>query len=210
LEEQSRQTAEWTRLLEAELEDKEATKKENQELHQQLREKDAQIEHLRYALDQNPDACDDLHIEVPQTMEEAVLALQKLSHESYLVVLPSAIGAARDSSFCNPQRVFKALLGLSHIARLYHAGIESKHPTDLLRTMCQMDIASDISPTARGKYGRHYEFLYGTAKVTAGPHLGTGRGGPNDCFRAYWHVDETARRYVLCHVGEHLPDDTKN
>lgn len=210
IEEQTRRMAEWTKLLEAELEDKDATKKENQDLHQQLREKDAQIEHLRYALDQSPDSCDEADTAPPKTIEEIVLAVKRFSHDSYFVVLPSAIDSAHDSSFRNPERVYKALLGLSHAAKLYHAGVEGKLPMDLLRALCQVEVSSDISPTARGKYAKSYEFLYGTTKVVAGPHLGTGRGGANDCFRAYWYVDEAKRRYVLCHVGEHLPDDTKN
>ena len=210
IEESSRRQAEWTKLLEAELADKEAIKKENQDLHQLLREKESQIEHLRYALDQSSSNCEETDAGIPETLEEAVSAVKQLSDDAHLVILPSALSSAKDSRFRNPEKVYKALLGLSHAAKLYHLGIESKHPADLLRAVCQMEVSSDISPTARGKYGRHYEFMYNGEKIVAGPHLGSGRGGANDCFRAYWYVDEEKKQYVLCHVGEHLPDDTKN
>ena len=210
VEENARRQEEWSRLLEAELEDKESIKKENQELHQRIIEKDSLIESLRYSLDQSSQICEDTDVGVPETMAEVAGVLPQVVDSEALVILPSALDSANDSSFRNPEKVYKALLGLSHVAKLYHLGVEGKHPSELLRTVCQMDVSADISPTARGKYGRHYEFLHEGQKIVAGPHIGAGRGGANDCFRAYWYVDEEKRRYILCHVGEHLPDDTKN
>ncbi len=152
--------ADWNKLYEAELEDKEAVKRENQNLHQLLLEKESQIEQLRFALDKNQCDFEEIDFEPPKTLEDVVLAVKQLSNESQLMILPTAINSAKDSSFRNPERVYKALLGLSHAARLYHLNIEGKQSIDTLRLYCGISVTPDISPTTKKKYGQHYEFMY--------------------------------------------------
>ena len=68
--------------------------------------------------------------------------------------------------------------------------------------------ATQVSPTALGKYRQDYERTYEGNKVLLGPHIRLGAGSAEACCRIYFHLDEVKRHFVVGHVGNHLSDST--
>jgi hypothetical protein len=140
----------------------------------------------------------------PRSMAEA-LERAKQSCPN-LVFLPEAEASATDSPFWRPKDVLAATEALDDVARRWRAGeLQSVH--EALKE-APFAYASDISPTARGKYGGAYRVTYKGDKVRLGPHLKFGRGSPERCARVYWVADEESKTFVVGHFGRHLPDDT--
>ena len=73
---------------------------------------------------------------------------------------------------------------------------------------------SASSITAVTMYRAAYELLYdhgdgrGAVRVLLGPHVGLGSGTGNASLKIYWYVDEVNRKFVVGHVGDHLPIPT--
>ena len=67
------------------------------------------------------------------------------------------------------------------------------------------------STTAVTMYRDDYELRYdhgdgrGSVRVQMGPHVGLGSGTGNASLKVYWYVDEVNRKFVVGHVGDHLP-----
>ncbi len=143
--------------------------------------------------------------EAPRTVAEAVeWAAERCPH---LVVLDDAIAAARRSPYRQPGRVWQALRAMDDVAAAWDEG---QLPGGFREAFTGrgFDFASNVSPSALGRYPQDYERTYDGRVVALGPHLGLGRGSPEACCRVYWYLDEDRRRFVVGHVGHHLRDST--
>jgi hypothetical protein len=128
-------------------------------------------------------------------------------HEKYIEVLDRAYDSARRSNYMYPDRILRGLLDIAYIAMLYHYNILTTGFLEAFQKLGQ-SFTPNVSDTAKGKYGSHYTFTWQGKKIVVDPHLRFGRGNPNVCARIYWYVEKEEHKFIICHVGEHLPDDT--
>jgi hypothetical protein len=192
---------EFIHWMDSQLEEKDKTDTENYSLKQQL-------EQLRDALKQktkSPDEAEEI-----EDVESALRVASGYFNEQSIVLLPSAVESAQESEYVEPLRVFKVLMEIYLTSVLYHENTPGlDFGTSVRACSGGCEYSDDVSGTARTKYKNDYEFTYKGEKITAGPHAGTGRDSSNTCFRIYWYVDRAERKFIICHVGIHLRDDTK-
>ena len=141
----------------------------------------------------------------PATMAAALEQIQNCC--ANLVIADAAWESAADSPFWRPGEVLEAIEWLDDLAARWRAGdLDSGVHAALKEAPARY--ASDISDTAKNKYGSHYVVNHSDAEITLGPHFKFGRGSAESCARVYWQTDESAQTFVIGHFGRHLPDDT--
>ncbi|MDQ3167596.1 MAG: hypothetical protein M3P94_02985 [Chloroflexota bacterium] len=151
-------------------------------------------------------------IEIPTTLAEAVRESEARYGGPHIVFHPNAIESAREGSYNSGMlRPFELLRGICEVARAYHDGT-LKDSFEVAFESRGFSYRSKVSMTAKGLYKDDYRFLWDNGRfrqpIVVGPHLALGKGNPNNSLRMYWYVDTDGRRFVLCHVGKHLPDTT--
>ena len=124
-----------------------------------------------------------------------------------LIFLAEAERSAGDSPFCRPGDVLEGMLAADEIVRRWRAGELATGVHAALKEM-PFRYGSDISQTAKTKYGSHYVVKYQGKDVMLGPHLKFGKKSPEFCARVYWYLDDEQQTFVIGHFGRHLPDDT--
>ncbi|CAA9563927.1 MAG: hypothetical protein AVDCRST_MAG70-1884 [uncultured Thermomicrobiales bacterium] len=149
---------------------------------------------------------------VPATLADAVRDAVARFGGPHIVVLPDAIEAAEEGSYSGGmQKPFEMLRGICEVARAYHDGTLNE-TFEVAFQSRGFSYRGNVSVTARGLYRDDYRFMWDNGRyqqpITVGPHLALGKGNPNNSLRMYWYVDTDERRFVLCHVGKHLPDTT--
>jgi hypothetical protein len=143
-----------------------------------------------------------------QTLADAVRLAGATLAGPHLELTESALKSAEKAPFRGPpQPAFAALSAIAAVADRYHSGRLDRPFAEEFKDLGQ-DFRANVSPTALGHYPNHYTFVSSKGKVEVGPHLALGRGNRRTSLRIYWHVDNAERRFVVCHVGEHLPDTT--
>lgn len=143
-----------------------------------------------------------------RTLADAVQLVQETLAGPHVEFADSALKSATKAPFQgDPRQAYDALVAICEVADLYHGGRLATTFADQFRERGQ-DYRANVSPTALGHYPNHYTFGSSKGKVVVGPHLAIGRGNRRNSLRLYWHVDDEERRFVICHVGEHLPDTT--
>lgn len=170
---------------------------------------------LRLPSTELPAMLDDLVVELhsysppksapPGSMSEA-LELAKAACPN-LLFLPEADRSAANSPFRRPGDVLEGVRAADEIVRRWRNGELTAGVHAALKEM-PFRYGSDISPTAKAKYGSHYVVQYNGGEVTLGPHLKFGKKSPEFCARVYWYVDDEQPTFVVGHFGRHLPDDT--
>jgi hypothetical protein len=175
---------------------------------------DSGLDVLRLTSEAADSMLDDLTLELssyeferspPTSMPEALSrARTSCPHLSFL---PEAESSAAASPFWRPDDVLRAVEELDDVVRRWRAGELAAGVHQALKE-APVSYASDISATAKGKYGGYYVVSYQGGNVMLGPHLKFGKKSPERCARVYWFVDHEAKTFVIGHFGRHLPDDT--
>ena len=125
----------------------------------------------------------------------------------HLTFVSEAETAAGASPFWRPRDVLRGMQFADDVVRRWRHG-DLPAGIDAAFSESGFGYASNISRTARNRYGQDYRVRYGDAFVTLGPHLKFGKGSPERCARVYWYIDDDAKTFVVGHVGRHLRDDT--
>jgi hypothetical protein len=140
----------------------------------------------------------------PKTVLDAVEAIARSG--THVVFLADAFESARASPYRRPARVYSALLALDEVARAWaaqlaggpHAG--SRH--EALRQR-GFEYKDDISPTAEGRWGDEYTYLYEGKRMLFAPHITIGAKSADRCVSIHMYWDEARRRVAVAHVGRH-------
>jgi hypothetical protein len=101
------------------------------------------------------------------------------------------------------QRIFGNLLELNNLtARLRRGDIEPH----LFNTYCteKFNFAPSVSDNAINKYGSDYTLDWNGKSIQLGPHIRCNEA------RIYFYLDQSERRVVIGHIGEHLRDKSTN
>jgi hypothetical protein len=123
------------------------------------------------------------------------------------------LDAARQSAYAltnyrSPERMYKAVVAVIRGAELYFTNELGQSVSDYFGSLGLR--YRKHNPVARSRRFRsHYTISYNGVEVTMEPHLVVDTGVTRDqCLRIYWYVDEDTRRWVIGHIGAHLPDGT--
>jgi len=146
---------------------------------------------------------DDDDLNEVDTVEEAV---RKAADEATRVVyLNGAYDSARESRYPDPNQVLKDLRALERVAQRWVAGdLTSGFVGGFAEE--PVTFKPGIGQIAQTKFRADYEIEYGGDKVLMGPHLRRGIGAPSAILRIYWYTDDSAKRFVVGHVGAKLRD----
>ncbi|MGB6938966.1 MAG: hypothetical protein WBE14_20235 [Xanthobacteraceae bacterium] len=138
--------------------------------------------------------------EAPATMEEACIRAREMPH---LIILDSAVEAARESPFKRPADVLEALSDLEDIAANGVGG-------DILKQLKDRGWGKrssiHISATTKSKDGASYQFEYDNKRQYFEPHITIGSGDAHSCASIHYLIDKTCGKFVIGHVGRHLPN----
>ena len=136
----------------------------------------------------------------PTTVEEACERSKDFKH---LIILESALEAARKSPFKRPREILDALTSLDEIAAGGASG-------DILRQLKERGwgkrSSMHISATTKKAYGKHYQFEYDGKIQYFEPHITLGSGAANSCASIHYLIDHKRGKIVIGHVGRHLPN----
>ncbi len=137
-------------------------------------------------------------------------------HPDAVVFHDRAYRSARNHRFNGNLEAAEDLLwAVCEVAAAYHDRTEL--PGGFLKAFVdagQPRFQSGSSITAVTMYQDDYELRHdhedgrGAVAVLMGPHVGFGSGTGNTSLKVYWYVDEVNRRFVVGHVGDHLPIPT--
>lgn len=139
----------------------------------------------------------------PASVYEAVRFAQEDCRR--LVFLPEAFESAYSSQYQQPERLYEAFLTMDRIAGRYASGA-LPHGLGPAFSDEGLDLAKDISDTAKKRYRAEYLRRYGGNTIMLGPHLRIGGGGVRTMMRVYFAIDDVERVFVVGHVGKHLRD----
>jgi len=142
----------------------------------------------------------------PVTIREAVERVAATYPDS-IVVLDEAVESACETRYPHMRRAYDAILAVGRVAQGWHEnslGMDFDTAFDeagyTLRT---------VSSITQHRHAKDYGRTYDSQRILLGPHLALGDGGSTDTiFRVYWYLDEKERRFVVGHVGRHLPDSS--
>jgi hypothetical protein len=147
----------------------------------------------------------------PATVKEAVEQVLGTIEDDELVV-PDHVRkqVAGFRSALDPNRVLKVLFIIRDVARKCREGHgDGMSPADYFREAGESSYKEDISDTAKQQHRREYELRierYGVIEtVLMGPHISLSKR-----HRIYWYHDKEAERFIIGHVGDHLPDKSTN
>lgn len=70
------------------------------------------------------------------------------------------------------------------------------------------DYSARTSDVSAGRHSGQYHVGFDGAVWKLDPHLKTGEGCANLSTSIYWALDEDNRRFIVGHIGTHLPDTT--
>ena len=138
--------------------------------------------------------------EPPTTVEEACERAKGLQH---LIILESALEAARKSPFMRPKEILDALISLDEIAAAGTSG-------DILQQLKERGWGKRsslrISATTKTTYGKRYQFEYDGKVQYFEPHITLGSGAANSCASIHYIIDQKRDKIVVGYVGRHLPN----
>ena len=117
---------------------------------------------------------------------------------------PSLDETVRTYQYPDPNKILEDLIKLNRVAGKWRT---ENVPDSRFGILCSgeaLKYASDVSETAKQKFGGDYTFTWRGREYIAGDHLSRGRGG--DHCRIYFFRDSETREVVICHIGRHLRD----
>lgn len=143
-------------------------------------------------------------------VSDSLVGVAKSIHamcEDRLDITAAGYKSLRDSKFEDVEAL-RIALELC-VDRLYHV-FEDKsiRLADVIQEFGRSHItyAGDMSTTTKGKFSNHYYRSYNGQKVDISRHLRIGnRHDQRFTMRIHFHWDESSRRIVIHHAGEHLP-----
>ena len=101
-----------------------------------------------------------------------------------------------------PDRALEVLEAVAELAEAYHTGSLKQ---DFVSFLAQRGVKLGyVSSQVRRRWPQDYQRSYGGQTVELSDHAKVGAGSPENLFRVYWYRDETERRLVVGHVGNHL------
>jgi hypothetical protein len=136
----------------------------------------------------------------PASVEEACTRAQEYEH---LIVLDTAFEAARDSPYKRPADILAALTSLEEIAAL---GLNGDILQQLKDRGWGKRSSMHISVPTKAKYGNSYQFKYDGKTQYFEPHITLGSGDANSCASIHFLIDHKQKKFVIGHVGRHLPN----
>jgi hypothetical protein len=145
-------------------------------------------------------------VSAPATIREALEDVAA-AHDDALVVLEEAYESASETRYPQVDRAAAALRAIGDVAQRWHDNALGMNFETAFAEQ-GFDLRT-VSAITQGRHHKEYSRTYEGHRIMLSPHLALGDGGSTDTiFRAYWHLDETNRRFVLGHVGRHLGDST--
>ena len=148
----------------------------------------------------------------PSSLVDAVMRVEQEHDGEYIAFHPRAFASAEEAPYGGSlEEAYRALSDIATIARSYHEGVIGKDPKSAFAEK-GWEYRTDISDGAAGHNRSAYYLPWppGAGEMRRlGPHIGVGgRGNAADTLRIYWFRDSAKRRYVIGHIGRHLPDST--
>lgn len=145
-------------------------------------------------------------MEIPiNNVEDAVyMAAEEFESYESIIFADNAFASASNSPYMNPKKIYETLQVIATVAERYNSG--ETGPLSDKFSECGLSYASGISKTARQQFKGHYLFDYEGSNFMMGPHISLGTGSPDTCARIYFAKDTQQRRFIIGHVGQHLPD----
>jgi hypothetical protein len=150
-------------------------------------------------------------LDEPGSVVEAVQRAEKDFGET-LVFIDNAYESAEASPYEYPAKVYETLRAVSDVALRRGKGGLGKRVTDVFR-----EYGIDYSPN-ESDFVRNNERLRGLRTFRCNgadqffeEHIRLGTGfDPRHCLRIYLCWDAGEKRYIIGHVGEHLPNSFTN
>jgi hypothetical protein len=123
-----------------------------------------------------------------------------------VVVTDQAIHRAKSSIYENPGEVLQALLDLDRIGERWASDEIEMADFEQACGDAGLLFSRDISPETRARHGTRYRVTIDDVTHDMGPHFRFGGSwNPRYCARVYWWTDIDSRRFIVGHIGEHLP-----
>jgi hypothetical protein len=141
----------------------------------------------------------------PADVADAVEQAQELFRNE-LLILPSAIEAAKESPYRSPGDVADALSALADVARRLSGGSLGKKLAEVFAE-ANIDYGGGLSPTTPKKLRKQYVFRDDLREYACEEKIRVGGGSadPTDSLRIYFTTKDRANgRIVVGHVGRHL------
>lgn len=141
------------------------------------------------------------------SMEDAVaFASEDLNH---LTILDSARKSAERSPFGRPGDIYDALGDIDSVAQQFF-----KNGGDIKGLLTERGwgkrCSMHISATTKSRFGNSYTFNYGGSDKLFEPHITLGAGNAASCASIHFFIDNNIKKFVIGHVGEHLPNTKTN
>lgn len=145
------------------------------------------------------------------TVSDALAAAEE-DFGADLMVLESARRSAAGCDFPRPDEVYKALMAISEIGRMYFTSPDSIGSwTQQFRNRNFTQYSPTESDTVKNdykNYGKYRKFSVRGAKRQIWQHLDLGGGDRKACLQIYFEADRTMNKVIVAHCGRHLPIPT--
>ena len=140
----------------------------------------------------------------PHDIDDALL----FAMERFTSTMELTSNAAMMARLMKPEpalvtNLWKALQALDEVARLWQDDKLPKGGKRFAFSQLGEHYQAAVSQAALGKHAQEYRFTYNGQQVRVGPHLKIGRGE-----RIYFYEDPVELKFVINHIGQHLPDGT--
>ncbi len=141
------------------------------------------------------------------SLYDAVLIAQRESDRAAIEFLPCALESAKGVQIPGPSDALAKLRAVCAVADDYHYnagdGTSIQAAFDQRNIDYQPKVNSGIIGQLRDAYTREVRENGKRRTVLLGPHIRL-----TQRHRVYWYTDKQQRKFVVGHVGDHLPDST--
>ncbi|PWT98975.1 MAG: hypothetical protein C5B51_28105 [Terriglobia bacterium] len=145
------------------------------------------------------------------TVSTALSAAERDFATDFLI-LETARRSAEESEFARPEEVYRALMAIRDVGRLYFESLESDTSigswAEQLKRRNFTQYSASESATVKNdyrKYARYREFAINGEKRRIYQHLDLGGGDRKNCLQIYFDADRDLKRIIVAHCGVHLP-----
>ena len=146
-----------------------------------------------------------------ETVSDALAAAERDFGED-LLVLENARRSAEKSEFARPEEVYRAIMAIRDVGRLYFDSLDSGTSIGSWSDQLKRRNFTQYSPTESEtvqqdyrKYGKYREFVVDGTKRQIYQHLDLGGGDRKNCLQLYFEADRELAQVIIAHCGVHLP-----